>query len=121
MIMLLWIGFLIWVFSVLGMGKLAPWLNKEVFSKIWSEESKPMIAREAIDRIKELCIDGDVPAETAVLMASKEHGLDERQLLSNFDVADAKELIRMLSAKNPNWMAMMMKKIGKVGYQNMRR
>lgn len=84
--MILWIGFLIWVFGLLGMGKLAPWLNKEVFSRIWSEETKQVIAREAIDRIKELCIDGNVPEETAVLMAAKEHGLDTHQLFSNFDV-----------------------------------
>ena len=121
MIMLVWIGFLIWVFSILGMGKLAPWLNKEVFSRIWSEEDRPMVAREAIDRIKELCIDGNVPEETAILMAAKEHGLNERQLLNSFSADDAKDLIRILSGKKPNYLALMTKKVGNVSRQNMHR
>jgi hypothetical protein len=99
---------------------MVPWLNKNLFSKIWKEETRPVVAREVIDRVKELCIDGDVPAKTAVLMAAKENDVEEATMLAAFNADDAEELIKILKSKKPNFIPMLLKKITNHDRKNMR-
>lgn len=46
---------------------------------IWQDPSVKRRAKVA-KRVKELCVDGDTPEETAVLMVAKEHNLMESQV-----------------------------------------
>lgn len=116
------IGILILVAVICwALNTLLPWLNKHIFSKIWSEETRPAVARETIDRIKELCVDGDVSEETAILMAAKENNLTEDELLASFNASDAKELVSILSGKNSNMLSVVMKKLSNLDRVNMRR
>jgi len=63
---------------------LSPILNR-FFSMIWSEEERPMVKKETQDRLNELFIDGDVPDETGLIMAAKEQGVEEEELLAMFE------------------------------------
>jgi hypothetical protein len=59
---------------------------------IWQD---PMTKRRAaiVKRVKELCVDGDVPEETAVLMTAKEQNMMEghvRSILGNLTPATMK-------------------------------
>ena len=120
MLTILCIGFLIWLFVGVSEQKMIPWLNKHFFSRIWQEETRPLVAREVIDRIKELCVDGDIPEETAVMIAAKEHDVSEATMLEAFNAEDAKELVRILSSKKPNFFPMIMKKVLANDRKNMR-
>ena len=54
-------AFLMWLFMDISYSRILPWCNKHIFSKIWHEETRTVIAREAVERLKELCIDSDLP------------------------------------------------------------
>ena len=120
MLFFLFVLFLIWLFVDVALFRMAPWLNKNFFSKIWREETRPVVAREVIDRLKELCVDGDVPAETAVLMAAQENDVSEETMLAAFNADDAQELIKILSSKKPNFVPMLLKKMVNLDRKNMR-
>ena len=120
MLAILWAVFLVWVLVVVGQGKLMPWMNKHVFSKIWCEEPRKQVARETIDRLKELMVDSDVPEETALLMVAKEQDINAEDVLNSFDADDAKDLIRILSAKNPNFGSFLVKSVVNLPKKNMR-
>ena len=113
--------FLLWLFMDVSYSRMLPWLNKRIFSRIWSEETRPAVAREAIDRLKELCIDSDVPEETAILMAARENGVTEREMLASFNAEDAAELMRMLSGRRPNFGAILLKKMKNMDRVGMRK
>ena len=116
----LWIAFLMWLIIDVGYCRILPWCNKHVFSRIWSEE-RPVVAREAIDRIKELCIDGDIPEETAVLMAAQEQNLTEQEMLVAFSAKDAKELVAILTNKKSGFANLLLKKLTHIDRVGMRR
>ncbi len=113
-------AFLVWLIWK-GQVVFVPWLNRHIFSKVWHEEDRAPVARETVERIKELCVDGDVPEETAVVMAARESGLSEEQLLNHFDAKDAEELVRILSHKKPQLASYVLKKIMSLDRANMRR
>ena len=120
MLPLIGLGIIIWAILVLGQNRMLPWLNKRIFSKIWCEEPRKQVARETIDRLKELMVDGDVPEETALLMVAKEQDIEAKDILQSFDADDAKELIQLLSAKNPSFTTYMFKRMRDLPKKNMR-
>jgi hypothetical protein len=120
MLPLIGLGIIIWAILILGQTKMLPWLNKHIFSKIWCEEPRKQVARETIDRLKELMVDGDVPEETALLMVAKEQEIEAKDILQSFDADDAKELIQLLSAKNPSFSSFLFKSIRNLPKKNMR-
>lgn len=119
--LLLWIGFLVWLIWAVGQNKMLPWLNKNIYSRIWSEEPRPVIPKEAIGRIKELCDKENIPEETAVLLVAQEHNITEQQLLGAFNAGDAIELVHILSRKRPNIGVHFIKKLALADRANMRR
>ena len=56
----------------------APYIDKAM-SFVWQDPAKARHAKVA-KRVKELCIDGDVPDETAILLTSKEQSLTEKHV-----------------------------------------
>jgi hypothetical protein len=52
--------------------------------------------KEVLERIKELYVDYDVPEETAILIASKEHMLSEDEILGSLNAIDAKDFMDIL-------------------------
>lgn len=62
---------------------MAPLVNK-LMSLIWQDPSERYRAR-AIARIKELCVDGNVPDEAALLMAAKEMDISEEMFKEALD------------------------------------
>jgi hypothetical protein len=67
------------LFALVGL-KLAmlfgPYIDS-LMSFIWTDPSNRYRSR-VLKRVKELCVDGDVPDETAVLVTSKEMNLTEK-------------------------------------------
>lgn len=95
--------------------KLSPWTER-MMAYIWTDprrRAKTKLAR----RVKELCVDANVPKETAALMVAKEQNIMEEQV---------KEVMRT-TAGNPELMRMavggrigravywMLKKLGPLG------
>ena len=102
---------LFWTIVVVGQEKMLPWLNKNIFSKIWSEEPHKAVTRETVERLAGLLLENGTPEDTAVLIAAREQGISERELLNSFGADDAKELVRILSSKNPSFGAYIVNKI----------
>jgi len=75
-----------------------PKTNK-MFSSIWSEEEHPLIKRETQERLNELFVDGDVPAETGLIMAAKEQNVEEEELLAMLGAINASDLKRIVKSK----------------------
>jgi hypothetical protein len=71
-----------------------PIVNK-CMSYIWAEPSKQRVA--IANRLKELYVDGDVPDETAVIIAAAESGASEEELLSLFDNMSASDIRTLVS------------------------
>ncbi|HAH32913.1 MAG TPA: hypothetical protein DCL44_11435 [Elusimicrobia bacterium] len=94
------------------------WLNRNLFSKIWHEE-KPVVDKETIKRIKELCVDDEVSEETAVLMTARETGESEQNIYAAFDVSDARELVSLLAGKKPGLFQIINKAISKLPKKGM--
>jgi hypothetical protein len=71
--------------------KLSPFTER-MMRHIWDDKAsfmKAAIAR----RVKELCIDGNVPEETATLMIAKEHNIMEEQVKEMARAAGADPVI----------------------------
>lgn len=51
----------------------------KLFSLIWTDPTEQN-RNKVRSRIKELCVDGDIPSETAILLASQEMGMTEKSL-----------------------------------------
>lgn len=58
--------------------KLSPWTER-MMNRIWQDPTYSMQVKVA-RRVKELCVDGDVPAETATMMIARENNLIEEQV-----------------------------------------
>ena len=74
-----------------------PYTNK-LFGLIWTDPREEN-RRKIIKRIKELTIDGDVPEETAVLMAAKEQNIDEENLMEVLGVMSPSEVRGLFTGK----------------------
>jgi hypothetical protein len=85
-------------FVVLGLWvafKVAPWADK-LFGSIW----RPAMLANRVDvakRVKELCVDGTMGEESAVMTAAQESNVTEHELLEAFGAVSASELKAMLS------------------------
>lgn len=82
------------VVGVLALIYIAPVFNKWL-SYVWEDPSEKQ-RLELVKRIKELHVDGNVPAETSVLMASKEMGADEAatlKMLGKLSPSDIKAVL----------------------------
>jgi hypothetical protein len=75
---------------------IAPALNR-MFAMVWSEDTQ--IKSEAVDRIKELYVNGELPEESALLMASVETGESESNILAAFNAMDAEDLAKIIRGK----------------------
>jgi hypothetical protein len=73
-----------------------PRTNK-FFALIWNERDDEKLAVAA--RIKELYVDGDVPEETALMMAAAESGQSKESILNAFDAVDASDLAKIMRQK----------------------
>ena|SRR3990172_4433157 len=73
---------------------IAPITNR-IFASIWNDNE--VVSADTIKRIKELYMDGEVPIETAVMMASTETGVDRG------------EILKALGASSPNDVAHIMR------------
>lgn len=74
------------VFAICGVKTamfVGPYVQK-LMGLIWKDPTSRNRARVA-KRVKELCADGDVPDETAVLMASQEMNLTEQHIKDALD------------------------------------
>lgn len=68
------------------------------FDLIWEDPSKRQQAAIA-RRLKELHVDGDVPAETAILMAAKERNVTEDELKDVAGMFGTSDIVGMLTGK----------------------
>jgi len=102
---------------------IGPWLNKHFFSFIWSEEEKPIIKREVQERLEDLFVDGDVPDETALVMAAKEANMDEQELLNMFNAVSPKDLKRIMTGRDNKLMKLykVLDMLGSANKRGMRR
>ena len=98
----------------------APWVN-ESFSKIWAEEERPIIKRDTQERLQELFLDGDVPEETAVLMAAKEQNMEEEELLAMFNAVNARNLANIFKSKGPSRIGSVLRVIDGISKKGMRK
>lgn len=76
---------------------LVPVCNR-LFSLIWedpTERQRKQVAR----RLKELHINGDIPEETAVLLAAKEFNVVEQNLLDVADIVSPADVKAFLTGK----------------------
>jgi len=66
------------------------------FGLIWKDKSVVHRA-EVAKRVKELCVDGTVPEETAIMLVARESGITERELLESLNAVSPAQLKAMLS------------------------
>ena len=89
---------------------LTPAVNK-MFSYIWEDPSNKQ--RQIIaNRIKELHVDGNVPEETAVMLAGQELNVDEQQILDELGAMRPSDL-RGIVTGNKSWFKMIMDNMGR--------
>ena len=96
------------LFVLVAMEKLIPLSNK-LFSLVWSEEE---IAKEKLNRVKELFINSEDTEETKLMMASIETNITAAQILRSFGVDNAKDLGRLVNGKG-GWLLSRAVKVGK--------
>lgn len=96
---------------------LCPFTNR-FFALIWRE---PDIEKNDIaERIKALYVDGDVPEETALMMASVESGQSKESILGAFNAANAIDLANIIK-KKPREFNTILSQLMESGYKkNMR-
>jgi hypothetical protein len=68
------------------------------FGLIWRPRS-PGDRAEIARRVKELCEVGNVPEETAVMLAAREHEITEKELLDSMDAVSPAQLRAMLTGR----------------------
>jgi hypothetical protein len=95
--------------------KLSPFTER-MMSRIWCEERSRKQAM-VIRRIKELCVDGHVPEETAKMMIAKEHNIMEEQVLELMrGVQHNPAILRMaIGGKSGSFIYNIIKKLGAMG------
>lgn len=84
---LMWIG-LIYVLPV----------TNKMFSLLW-EDPQERQRRKILKRLKELCVDGTIPEETAVLLASAERQSSEEHLLDVIGALSSSDVRGVLLGK----------------------
>lgn len=94
--------------------------TNEMFSEIWSEEEHPKIKRETQERLNDLFVDGDIPAETALVIAAREESIEEKELLAMFGALDAKDLKAILRARGPTRVVDIFKVLDGISKRGMR-
>lgn len=98
---------------------LTPIVNKW-FAAIWAEEERPMIKRETQERLNELFVDGEVPEEVGLVMASKEQGIEEQEMLALYNAVNAKDLSRIVRHKKEDQVTELFKFLDKLSKINMK-
>lgn len=88
------VGVFLLPFVIFAMVVLIPPINA-MFALIW-EDPRERQRHMVLKRLKELHVDGDVPAETAVLMASQENNITEEQLKAAVGMFSASEIKSVL-------------------------
>lgn len=84
-------------FAYFGLAVLMPWVNS-LFSLVWEDPSDKQ-RRLILRRLKELHIDGEVPAASAVLMTAREFHTTEYRLLGVLGVGDSSEVPALLRGR----------------------
>lgn len=82
------------IFSIIY---LVPIFNR-LFSYIWEDGSDRQRA-EALKRLKELYVDGEIPEEVAVLLASNEISATEKEFRKMVDVMGPDDLTALVTGK----------------------
>jgi hypothetical protein len=95
--------------------KLSPYTER-LMDCIWQDPTTKMKVKIA-KRVKELCIDGHVPDETAALMIAKENNIMEEQVreLMRFSVADPTIMRMAFGSKVGGLLYKGLKKFGALG------
>ena len=88
------VGLFFLPFAIFAMVVLIPPINA-MFALIW-EDPRERQRRMVLKRLKELHVDGNVPAETAVLMASQEISATEADLRAAAGLFSASEIKSVL-------------------------
>lgn len=102
---------LFWLMCPAAPGALARPFNI-LTRNIWGPETNK-IRLETLERVRQLYIDEDVPAESAVLMATKEDGVSEEELYAACKAIDAKDLVDILTGSNRSRLRAMARVIAK--------
>lgn len=95
--------------------RLSPWTER-LMALIWEDPTRRAKTKVA-KRVKELCVDGDVPGETAALIVAKEESLMEEQVKEVMRTTSGNpELLRMAAGgrigRAVYWL---LKKLGPLG------
>jgi hypothetical protein len=102
------------VYTIYVMNKYTcPWANK-FFSMIYNENHTDRM--EVVQRIKDLYVDGDVPAESALLMAATESGKSEKEILNAFGAMNAIDLMDRIKG-NPRGALALLRDLLESGYK----
>jgi hypothetical protein len=88
-----------------GLVYIAPTTNR-LFAALWEDPSE-QIRREALKRMEELCVNGSVPEEAALLLTAKELNMTERQLLDAMNLFTPGEVVKVLTGKMSPMRAML--------------
>jgi len=85
------------VIFILAAIYLVPWFDR-MFSKIWEDPSQKE-RRQALARLNELYVDGHVPEEVAVMMASAEMNTSEDRLMKLTNMISPADLKAVLTGR----------------------
>lgn len=97
---------------------LIPFFNRG-FSLIWSDPSERQ-RKEALARLNELYVDGQVPEEVAVLLASKERNATEEELMNLVGMVGTSDMKAVLTGKK-TLLGVMLNEIESVVKKNTKR
>lgn len=111
-------GALVVVIAIVGISislKLSPWTER-MMAYIW-EDPRKRAETKVVKRVKELCVDGDVPRETAALIVAKEENVMEEQVREVMKTtAGNPELMRMaVGGRIGRLICTLLKKLGPLG------
>ena len=80
---------------------------------IWEPETNK-VRKETVKRLRELYVDQDIPAETAVLMTTSEEGITEEELYSAFRAIDANDLMDIITSTKKSRLTMALRLMRKI-------
>lgn len=78
-----------------------PFTNR-FFAMVWNERDDDKQA--VLEKIQKLYVDGDVPEETALMMASTESGQSRESILNAFNTTSAVDLANIIRKRSRNAM-----------------
>lgn len=73
-------------------------VTNRLFSLIWEDPTERQ-RKKILKRIKELYVDGNIPEETAILMAAKEYNTTEREVLETIGAVSVGDVVKMATGK----------------------